>query len=317
MDTRGNLSGEMVMQAYVPRLAPFGTDGRFIVITTPQGRSGIAWDLFKTGVPVHVIQKQVTHGEHPFRAAFQYATWQLNPLKQYAEDSEFMKKENFKDSWGFDREYRGLFSDVVSQFLNPTAIDTCTVDVKLPNVEKTQRYVITGDPGFEHDNYAITMGHLDALNNVIVDLAVKFEPPLNIIKIEDFYEDLCKRYNVVDVVLDKHLSMATIQRLCDKGLPSRGVSFGAKSDVKIYQNLLEIVNVQKIKICKRTQVYKGDIVEESDALLTELKFLQRVVLADRYRVEASPNHTDDLADAVALLAYTLNVERRQSGMVMF
>ena len=201
--------------------------------------------------------------------------------------------------------------------MSPAAIDLCVYNAKLPETEKMQSYVLTGDPGFEKDNYAITLGHLDKQNNVIVDLAVKFEPPLNIIKIENFYEDLCKRYNVVDVCLDKHLSMATIQRLYDIGLPSRGVSFGARTDVKLYQNLLELVNVQKIKLPKCTYIYKGDVIEESDALLTELKFLQRVVLADRYRVEASPGHTDDLADAVALLAYTLNVERRQGGEVLF
>lgn len=305
MDTRGNLSGAQVMQAFVPRLAPFGTDGRFIVITTPQGRGGIAWDLFKTGTPINVIQKQVTHGEHKFRAAFQFATWNLNPLSQYAEDSEFMRKENFKDSWGFDREYRGLFADVVSQFLDPKAIQNCVVDATLPNSEKTESYMITGDPGFAHDNYAIAMGHLDKESLVIVDLVTKFEPPLNIIEVENFFEDLCKRYNVTDIVLDQHLSMATIQRLQDKRLPARGISFGSKTDVKIYQNLLELINVMKIRL------------PEYEPLLIELRFLQRRILADRYRVEASSGHTDDLADAVALLAYVLNVERRLGGVVMF
>jgi len=306
IDTKGHMSGTEVLNAYTPRLAPFGTDGRLIAISTPQGRSGTGYELFRTGKPIRVLQEEPSHNQHPFRAVFQYATWELNPLPQYKRDSEFMKKEFLRDSWMFDREYKALFADVISAFLSAEKIEECVdVNLKLPEYEKTQNYIITGDPGFERDNYAIVMGHEDKEENVIVDLAIAFEPPLNIVEIENLYEDLCRRYRVVDIALDQYLSLATIKRLQDKGLPARGVKRGAKSDVQIYQPLLELVNIKKIKL------------PDYPPLIRELKFLQRVTYTNRYRVEAAPGFTDDLADAVALLTYVLRVERKGKGIVMF
>jgi hypothetical protein len=306
MDTRGQMSGSEVVSAYTPRLAPFGTDGRLVAISTPQGRSGAGYEMFKTGKPIRVLQQESGHNSQPFRAVFQYATWELNPLPQYAEDSEFMKKELMRDPWGFDREYRGLFADVISRFLNPDILANCVKSyLSLPTSEKTQNYVITADPGFERDNYALVMGHVNLQGKIIVDIAKRFEPPLNIIEIENFFEDLCKRYRVVDIVLDQHLSMATIQRLRDKGLPARGISFRSKTDIKIYQNLLELINSE------------GIYLPDYDPLIKELKFLERVVYPDRYRVQAAPGSTDDLADATALLAYVLKVERIGRGVVAF
>ena len=305
MDTRGQHSGSEVFNAYVPRLAPFGSDGRLIAISTPSGRSGIGYELFRTGKPIRVLQLEPTHNQQPFRAVLQYATWELNPLPQYQRDSEFMKKELQRDSWFFEREYGALFADAVSRFLNPDLLLKCVRSFTVPSSDRTNNYVITGDPGFERDNYAVVMGHLAKDGKVVIDIARRFEPPLNIIEIENFYEDLCKRYRVVEIVLDQTRSMATINRLQEKHLPARGVYFRSKTDVKIYQSLLELVNIG------------GIIFPDYDPLIRELKFLERVVYPDRYRVQASPGSTDDLADAVALLTYILKVEKISSGVAMF
>jgi hypothetical protein len=306
IDTRGTLSGTEVLNAYMPRLTPFGEDGRMIAISTPAGRSGIGYQLFRTGKPIHVIQHERSHGEQPFRAVFQFPTWELNPLPQYARDSVFMKKEQLRDPWSFEREYNALFANVISAFFDAQRIDDCIdKSLVLPQQEHTQNYVITGDPGFEHGNYAIGMGHLDKNEDVIVDFVIRFEQLLNILEIENFYEDLCKRYRVVDIVLDSLRSMSTINRLESKGLPARGVRFGARTDMQLYQPLLELVNI------------KGIHLPNYEPLIQELKFLERVVHTDRYRVQVSPGSTDDLADVVALLAYVLKVEGTGGAKLVF
>ena len=306
IDTKGPMSGTEVVNAYMPRLAPFGEDGRMIAISTPAGRSGAGYQLFRTGKPIRVLQKEASHNEQPFRAVFQYATWELNPLPQYAQNGVFMKKEKLRDPWSFDREYGALFANVISAFLDAKRIDDCIdKDFLLQQNDHSQNFVITGDPGFEHDNYAIGMGHLDANEKVIVDFTVSFEPPLNIVEIENFYMSLCKRYRVVDIVLDQLRSMATINRLVNMGLPARGIRFGARTDVQVYQPLLELVNV------------KGISFPNNEKLIQELKFLERIVHPDRYRVQAAPGSTDDLADVVALLAYVLKVEQTGGAKLVF
>jgi len=305
MDSHGNMGGMSVLNAYMPRLSVFGQDGRLLAITTPRGRSGAAWEMFRTGKPLRVLQEVETQGKHPFRAVFQYATWELNPLPQYAKNSVFMNKERVRDPWMFDREYGGLFADVVSAFLDKDQIDSCVTAPPLPHRDKRTSYTITADPGFEHDSYAMSMGHWTPEDKVRIDLMREWKPPLNIIKIEDYFVDLDKRYNIEDIILDQHLSMATIQRIQDLGLPARGVSFGTRTDMKIYQNLLEMINVNSIEL------------QNHLPSINQLKHLQRIVRGDRYKVEASPGFHDDLADTIAMLAYILNVERRGGGKVLW
>lgn len=305
MDSRGNMGGMSCLNAYMPRLSVFGDDGRLVGITTPRGRSGAAWEMFRTGKPFRVLQDVTTHNKHPFRAVFQYATWELNPLPQYAKDSRFMKKERVRDPWMFDREYGGLFADVVSAFLDKDQIESCITAPALPHREKTKSYVITGDPGFTHDSYAMSMGHYTEDDNVIVDLTMNWEPPLRLDHIEDYYSELCKRYNVDDIVLDQHLSMSTINRLQGRGLPVRGLPFSTYTDIRLYQNLLEMVNMNTIQF------------QNNLKMLQQLKHLQRIVRGDRYKVEASPGFHDDIADTVAMLAYVLNIEHQGRGVVLW
>jgi hypothetical protein len=48
----------------------------------------------------------------------------------------------------------------------------------------------------------------------------------------------------------------------------------------------------------------------------EFKYLQRIVLADRFRIQAGPGSTDDLSDTLALLTYALTIERTSGGVLL-
>jgi len=308
MDTKGHMSGTRVLNAYAPRLLPFGIDGRIVAISTPAGRSGVGYDMFATGKPIqpYLIQKEKTHNEQPFRAVLQAPTWQSNPLYPY--DHPYLIKERQRDPWFFEREYGGKFADVVSAFFNPKQIDACVQHMPLPINDKSNRYVLAHDPGIMKDNWALAMGHLLADGRVRIDMVRQWNPtpqkPIDVLAIEDYIVDLCKRYTVVDCLADQSRAIGSIKKLYNLGVPSRGMSYRATTDVKLYQNLLELVNTCNISL-------PPDLT-----LLTQLKFLERVTLADRFRVEGAPGSADDLADAVAMVAYALTVEKMGGGKLL-
>jgi len=308
MDTAGNMSGTRCVNSYMPRLLPFRLDGRVFAISTPAGRHGVGWEWFKTGVAQepYVLQRLKTQGEQDWRAVFQLPTWEMNPL--FPRSHPFLKKEYKRDPWFFDREYGAKFADVVSAFFDRKQLEKCAAYQPLPPKDMANYYVIAHDPGIRQDNWALAMGHLTKEEKVRVDLVRQWNPtkkePINVIEIENYIEELCKRYNVVDIVADESRAISTIQRLENKGLPSRGMSFRATTDPKLYQTLLELVNTLGISFPPHTQ------------LMEQLHFLERVVLANRFRVQAAPGYHDDLADAVAMLVYALKIEQVAGGRLV-
>lgn len=307
MDTRGSMAGTRVLNAYAPRLLPFGTDGRIVAISTPAGRSGVGYEMFKTGKPIkpYIIQKEKDHGSQPFRAVFQSPTWEMNPL--YPRSHPYLQKEMKRDPWFFECEYGAKFADVVSAFFNPKQIDACVEHMPLPIRDNSNNYVIAHDPGVLKDNWALAMGHLLQDGRVRIDMVRQWNPthkqPIDVIAIRNYIVELSKRYNVVDVLADQSRAIGTIKELYNLGLPSRGMAYRAMTDVKLYQNLLELVNTQNISL-------PPDLT-----LTTQLKFLERITLANRFRVQGAPGSADDLADAVAMVAYALTVEKMGGGIL--
>jgi len=325
MDTGGTMSGTRCVNSYMPRLLPFGIDGRVVAISTPGGRHGVGYDWFKTGLPMprdtsqdaesyrkyhpsthYVLQKEKTHGEHPFRAVFQMPTWEMNPM--YGRQHPFLLKEFKRDPWMAEREYGGKFADVVSAFFNLIQLKKCAIYQSLPQRDKANYYVIAHDPGIKKDNWALALGHLTKEEKVRVDLVRQWNPtkttPIDVVAIEQYIVNLCERYNVVDIVADESRAISTIQRLGNLGLPSRGMSFRAMTDPRLYQNLLELVNTLGISF------------PPDETLMQQLTFLERITLAGRFRVQASPGSYDDLADAVAMLAYALKIEKTAGGRLI-
>jgi len=307
VDNKGNLSGVQCVNAFMPRLLPFAPDSRFIGISTPAGRQGICYEMFRTGTPIkpYVLQEETTHGEQNFRAVFQLPTWQMNP--RYPRDHPFLEKEFKRDAWFFEREYGAKFADVVSAFLNPKQIAECVEYLPLPPTEKTNNYAITHDPSVKTASYAVALGHLLADGRVRIDLVRSWDPtpeqPVSMVEVEDYIADLCKRYHVTDIIGDATRGASTIKRLESMGLPSRSYIFGAVTDIKLYQNLLELINMGGVSL------------PPHERLISELKFLERVTMANRYRVQASPGSTDDLADVVAMLCYVLKIEQTGGKLI--
>ncbi|NVM20574.1 MAG: hypothetical protein HWN68_02200 [Desulfobacterales bacterium] len=235
---------------------------------------------------------------------FQAPTWQMNPTIT----RESLQEEFDKDSAFAMMEWGAEFADVVDAFFISDKVVAC-VDKKRPNIlphaSSRTRYVVTLDPGLKGNAYALAMGHFEK-PKVIADYLRLWqgtrENPVQIVEVEDFLLGLNRKYRIVDNALDQHQSAATIQRL-QKKIHIRETVFTASYNVEIYQCLLELVNMGHF----RAPVY--------EPLTTEMKFLQRIQLSNRFRVEPAQGYTADLADCVANLSYILVVEHEKGGGV--
>lgn len=320
LDTRGNLSGTEVYYALQPNLRPLAPDSKSVLISSPAGKQGIFWELFKSGDPVHVLQMAPEHGEEPWRAVFQYPTWEMNPKLKFKclncpHQDDPKKCSSRCPSWElyhqfkhnperFEMEYGAMFCDVVNAALSAERILACATGrpIDFTTIDKETPRVISLDPALTGDSYALVMGHLDG-DVVVVDL-IKYwqgdrDHPIRIDLVESFVRQLCQKFNVTHIVLDQYQSASTVQRLRQEGLPIYMVNVTQKYNQAAYEHLISRINMEKI------------IYPKHRRLINELTFLQRKQTGKSVRYEAAVGYTDDLADALARLVYTLDTEGKR------
>jgi len=304
----GNLSGDEVYNANQPDLDPCYPLSLSVLISSPAGKRGIFWELFRTGDPVRVIQRTPEHGTQKWRAVFQYATWELNPKLPL--ESKLMQQELKRDPDKFEMERGAKFCDTLDAALPREPIFLCAGGHTYQEgyrpigetvIDKETPRVIALDPALTGDSYGLMMGHWE--DNIIVFDLVQYwqaysrDRPVNIEIVEDRIRDLCKRFNVRYIVLDQFQSASTIQRLRKEGLPIYKVppkGLGAQKFNQIgYEFLLDRIRTLKVKYPWHKR------------LLNELCFLQRKQTGKNVRYEAAVGYTDDLTDCAARICFVL------------
>jgi len=304
MDSRAKMSGEEVYSSLQPNLKPFRDEGKSICISSPAGRQGIFWELFKTGKPISVMQKTPEHGQEPWRAVFQFPTWEMNPLITYDD----LEKDRIRDPIKFDMEYGALFSDVIDAAVLRKFIDNCArgTQMEANATDKDTPRLITLDPAVTGDAYALAMMHMNDKEVVIVDL-IKYwlgnkKRPIRIADVEDEVRNLCKRFNIYNVVLDQQQSASTAQRLQEEGIPTQIVNVGGKTNMVMYNTLIPRINMGTIQYPKHPRLIK------------ELTFLQRKKRGRYFKIEAAYGHNDDGADCLAMGCYILELDANAREM---
>jgi len=212
----GNAAGDQVYDALQPNLKLFRGDGKTVCISSPAGMDGIFWKLFTTGDPIDVMQPQEDHGKQKWRALFQLPTWLMNPT--LPRNHPELEKEFLADPDNFEMEYGAMFANVVNPALHITQIMACAtgkmIDIDKP--EKTIPRVVILDPATVGNRYAVTMGHMDEDDKVIVDYVKTFKGtkkrPVNIDEVENRVRDLNRNFTVVHIGIDQHQSYSTVQK---------------------------------------------------------------------------------------------------------
>jgi hypothetical protein len=330
IDNRGNLSGDEIYTAAMPNLKVMKHEGKpgdakSVLLSSPAGRQGIFWELFKTGDQVRVLQPTLEAGENPWRCVLQAATWEMNSKYEFkckncpnVNDANVcnscpsfdLKIEWVKNPDKFECEYNGLFVDTINPALSRENIMACVSDkifCDLTQEDKATQRVIALDPALTGDQYALVMCHMEG-DVIVVDLvkiwnALDKEHPIQLRLVQEYVEHLCKNFAVNGIVVDQFQSASTVQALQEKGLPAILVPATSKSNQTSYERMINRINT-------RTIMYPPH-----KTLLNELSFLQRKVAGKSVRYEASINSTDDICDAIARAVEYLEVHSGRRIMV--
>lgn len=320
IDNRGNLSGTEVYYALMPNLKPLAPDSRSVLISSPAGKQGIFWELYRSGEPISVLQETPEHNEEPWRAVFQYPTWQMNPKLQFncigcpkattKECNHLCPSYELNLDWRanpdkFSLEYGAEFCDVVDAALSAERVQACAQGkfIDMTAIDKHTPRMISLDPALSGNNYALVMGHLDG-DIIIIDFLKYWrsdaEHPIKISIIEDFIEKLWKQFHITHIIIDQYQSASTAQRLQERGIPITMVHVTQKYNQMAYEYFINRINMERI------------IYPHHRELINELTFLQRKQVGKSVRYEAAVGSSDDLADACARLVYTLETEGSKS-----
>ena len=311
VNTAGNLSAEEVYEANMPNLDPLLPLSKSVIISSPAGKQGKIWELFRKGKALRVLQPQPEHGEESWRMIAQFSSWELNKNPLMAFDGKKMQQELQRNPDKFWMERGAKFCDTMNPALIYDLVRMCaggSIQTGHRNIgrtvtdKKTMR-IIALDPALTGDRYALALGHLGRKDTVVIDMIRYWsgsqQKQVDITEVENEIRDLCKRFYVRYVVLDKYQSASTIQRLRKEGipiysLPPRGIS-APKFNQLSYEYMIDRINLQKIHIPWHA------------TLLNEFQFLQRKVSGKNVRYEAAVGNHDDGTDAVSRVVMVLEM----------
>ncbi|MFA5307355.1 MAG: hypothetical protein WC365_07950 [Candidatus Babeliales bacterium] len=341
IDNKGNLSGTEVYTAIRPNLQVLKhqgkpADSKMIVLTSPAGRQGIAWDLFRYGNAEYVVEKTVEHGTEGWRCVFQAPTWLMNPknafeckscevqkqfdVEELLDDerklltakncvkcaSNELRIEWLQNSAKFAMEYGAEFCDVVSAAFSKEKVMAC-IDPKMLfdpfGKDKETPRVISLDPSLTGDAFALVMGRIDDDDELLIELIKEWrafdrDHPIQLKLVQDYVEQLCSNFYISHVILDQFQSASTVQALQDKGLPAYLLQDTQKLNSEGYERMGARINSDP----PRLKFPKYDV------LINELCFIQRKAVGKTVRYEASINSSDNITDAIARMTTVLEKE---------
>jgi hypothetical protein len=275
--SNGPLADRSMWYALAPSVATFGKKSLKVITTSPNGRSGVVWDLFKM------------RGEREGMLTVQLPTWELNPNVPRSQlEAEFERDEHYAR-----QEYGAEFLEPDGQFLRWEDIRECVKEIK--NDKQAQMHIHV-DIGLVHDATAIAMGYL--LNEKpVICMVEKYrgshENPLPVGFIENRIIELANNYDIAEVTFDQFQSSHIIERLNGKGIRASQINISQKTDSEIYGTLRDLIRNHDV------------ILPDNEELIHELSTLTCVPVSYGFKVEAVYGETDDMADAVACCVWSL------------
>lgn len=316
VDGSGRLAGDSAYKALTPSVTQFGTDGRIVLLSDPNGKDGIFWKLFQMSQEVQEDEngdvKKDDNGNiiplHDRILAIQLPTWRMNPSKELSREI-LEKEEKPKDPIGFLSTWGAKFmGEEGTHFFDPQKIENCIEHKASMALRGELNYVyhIHLDPATTSHNYSLVMTHAATYMNrfqhvkrkIFVDIVKFWTPtekgPVDIMEVERTIRELCSRFRVVTVTFDQWNSAQTIQRLRASGINAFETKFTTNFIRTIYGELKSLINMEDVVLYPHRQ------------LVGELKCLKYKILRSgfqRFFDKQSEFPCDDCADALAGSAF--------------
>lgn len=320
--TGSSSSGERIYSALGPATADFRSpggkytdfdgkvkpmlDSKIISISSPRGEEGILYKLW------HDAPKTKT------RLAFKLPTWKVNML--FDEDSlraEFKYMTPTEFAMEFGAEFSGTAGE---KFIPERYVDEAIqLGAELGLYQKTvgqpgHVYYAHLDPAATSHNYALVILHTEErirvsqgedgrrkrekLKIFVIDHIKVWTPTptsaIRVAEVDDYIIDLARRFRFAIVSYDSWNSIASIQKLRSKGIPTRMTPFRSQYKQAIYNHLEHLLINHQLAIPN-----KGPYVSQLEA---ELKCLKRIYGANGFRIQPDPEAqitTDDTCDSLA------------------
>lgn len=284
-----------------------------IGISTPWTKEGLLWKYHRAGteggkLPDYAKDKQTYKGVLTVFAPT--ATFE-NPLIT----RERLMEVHQEDEEAYQRESLCKFYDSISGFLARHLIEIAAEKGKgyaqrraVKDEDHTKaggtrpNYVAAMDPAFRHDNFAFCICHRDEHGHIVVDVLKKWTPErgqkLNPKVVLGEIAIYAKEYGILSIYTDQYQLESLNELAMDIGLSLDGVDFTNRSKARIYGNLQQLVNQQKLTLLD------PDLNEDAKTTMNELIWLERRLTdGGNVQIKAPDGKTDDLATVVALATY--------------
>ena len=296
----GPASAGRVFDALLPSVRTFGQYGQIIITTSPMGHQGKVWELYEC------------RGQMEDLLVMQFATWEMHP---------YITREMLQSEFDLDPdmatcEYGAQFVAVDSAFLDAPSVAACVR--KAPLAESIisphiPRHVHL-DLAFARDRFAIAVGHREEGidREIFIDEIIALEPspgmPLEPSVVESVVASLAAKYKIQEASFDQYCAPYLDRQLREMGLRTRRVDFTASSKMAIYANLRVIIAGHMLSL------------PDNADLIAELTHLRRIMRPGGFSVAAPTSGavtTDDMADAVAALAFVLMEQSEYDGSMIY
>jgi hypothetical protein len=269
-----------ILNAVRPGLAT--TSGPLFMISSPYARRGELWRIY---------QRHYGPQGDPAILVAQGSSRTFNPtLSQSVVDRALERDQSAATA-----EYLAEFRSDIESFVRQEAVEACVVRglYERPPVRSVQ-YAAFADPsGGSQDSFTLCIGHLDHSRQIVIlDAIRESRPPFNPAEVVDQYARLLHSYQCRKVFGDKYAGVWPVEAFSRHSI-QYSQSAAAKSD--LYIDLLPLLNSGQIHLLDHSKCINQIITLE-----------RRTSRAGRDSIDHPPQGHDDLANAIAGLAWTLS-----------
>ncbi len=271
-------------------------DGKIISISSPRAKEGKFYELFETAKDV------------PTRLAMRVSTWGVNPYHT----RESLRNDNHSMSEGeFNMEYGADFSGTgLESFFTEEQIKPCFIGHNLKNRDMGtpgKTYFVHIDPATSSHNYALVILHKEYFLNIetqkadfriVVDHIKYWSPvngPINPNEVTAYIIGLKRRFHIGLITYDSWASQESILRMRKAGIPNKETKYTAQYKFKIYKELENLVNSDRLAIPYDNVLYNEMIELQRKFTPTGFKVLPKQ--------DGDGMKSDDIVDCLAGACY--------------
>lgn len=281
--------------AIVPGTLDF-PQAKVMVLSTPRWST----DWFAS------ISEKAEKGSLPNTRAWHRSTGEMRAGEPDVE--AFLALERMRDPLSFDREYLATFDSTVGGVFDSETVRAAVRDggdlAPRPGIS----YLISLDPAFVRDTFAMVIGHkgeINAADLVVVDRVLgrrgSKAHPVMVDQVLDEVADLSLAYGHASVICDQFAAQPVVQGLRARGVSIRERPWTAESKVAAATSTRRALHAQRLSL------------PAHEALIAELQTLeQRPLPSGRTHIEAAGGARDDYAMSLLALVDELDAGGREA-----